>query len=95
MQTTFLSALFLTALGFLLTYYGSNVDIATKLGITIDSSALQFSGAIIAALFWVCQAIMMDCSLHKVINYSVYLFSMFTHTGPLDCTDMRITFLRT
>ncbi len=54
MQTTFLSALFLTALGFLLTYYGTYVDAATKAGITIDSVALQFSGAVIAVLFWVC-----------------------------------------
>ena len=53
MQTTFLSALFLTGLGFLLTYYGLNVDTATQLGISVNSASLQFSGAIIAAIFWV------------------------------------------
>ena len=53
MQTTFLSALFLTGLGFLLTYYGQYVDYATQFGISIDFVSLQFSGAIIAAIFWV------------------------------------------
>ena len=53
MQTTFLSALFLTGLGFPLTYYGQGVDLATQLGISDDSASLQFSGAIIAAIFWV------------------------------------------
>ena len=53
MQTTFLSALFLTGLGFLLTTYGSAVDVATQFGISVDSVSLQFSGAIIAAIFWV------------------------------------------
>ena len=53
MQTTFLSALFLTGLGYLLTVYGLAVDLFTQAGITVDSSSLQFSGAIIAAIFWV------------------------------------------
>ena len=63
MQTTFLSALFLTALGFLLTQYGAIVDYATKFGITVDSASLQFSGAIIAAIFWVHHNCIVDCSL--------------------------------
>ena len=50
MQTTFLSAVFLTALGFLLSFYP---DLIERYGITLDSAALQFSGAIIAAIFWV------------------------------------------
>ena len=53
LQTTFLSALFLTGLGFLLTTYGQYVDYATQLGTSDDSASLQFSGAIIAAIFWV------------------------------------------
>ena len=53
MQTTFLSALFLTGLGLLLTHYGIYVDAYTRQGITVDSYSLQFSGAIIAAIFWV------------------------------------------
>ena len=53
MQTTFLSALFLTGLGYLLTYYGHGVDVATQLGVSVDFASLQFSGAIIAAIFWV------------------------------------------
>jgi hypothetical protein len=49
MQTTFLGALFLTGLGVLLTYYGL---VATQERVTASTS-LQFSGAIIAAIFWV------------------------------------------
>ena len=52
MQTTFLSALFLTGLGVLLTYYGLRVD-PIQVGITVDYVSLQFSGAIIAAISWV------------------------------------------
>ena len=50
MQTTFLSALFLTGLGVLLTYYGLVIDPSTQYGV---NDSLQFSGAIIAATFWV------------------------------------------
>ena len=56
MQTTFLSALFLTGLGVLLTTNGQGVegvDLAMQLGISVDSAPLQFSGAIIATIFWV------------------------------------------
>ena len=51
LQTTFLSALFLTGLGALLTIYGLFIesDILTY-GV---NDSLQFSGAIIAAIFWV------------------------------------------
>jgi hypothetical protein len=52
MQTTFLSALFLTGLGFLLTYYGQFIHNFTEFGVTVDFASLQFSGAIIAAIFW-------------------------------------------
>ncbi len=51
MQTTFLSALFLTALGYLLTFYGT--VLGQELLFPIDSSAPQFCGAVIAAIFWV------------------------------------------
>ena len=61
LQTTFLSALFLTALGFLLTSYGFVIDSATQVGITVDSASLQFSGAIIAAIFWVSIIIHHNC----------------------------------
>ena len=61
MQTTFLSALFLTALGFLLTQYGATVDFTTQVGITVDYALLQFSGAIIAAIFWVIKIIHHNC----------------------------------
>ena len=54
LQITFLSALFLTALGYLLTKYGVHVDNDRKNGTTTDYAALQFSGVIIAAIFWVC-----------------------------------------
>jgi hypothetical protein len=55
MQTTFLSALFLTGLGFLLTLYGQIVDLELygTTGELAASASLQFSGAIIAAIFWV------------------------------------------
>ena len=60
-QTTFLSALYLTALGTLLTYYGGALELYRLAQPLypyyygpIESSALQFSGAIIATIFWVC-----------------------------------------
>ena len=53
MQTTFLSALFLTGLGVLLTFNGQILDANTRLGMSDDFASLQFSGAIIAAISWV------------------------------------------
>ena len=44
----------MTALGPLLYYYGTAINDATTRGTSvIDSTALQFSGALIAAIFWV------------------------------------------
>lgn len=98
MQTTFLSAVFLTALGYLLSFYPHLME---RYGITLDSAALQFSGAIIAAIFWVsyitgtdtdCKKIKVDIPLfsrnptYKACSYAMY-------TGPLGCTDVCITFL--
>ena len=54
MQTTFLSALFLTALGYLLTYYGIFTQLSIEGGIVVHYSSLQFSGAVLSAIFWVC-----------------------------------------
>jgi hypothetical protein len=72
MQTTFLSALFLTGLGFLLTYYGQFIrvesDTPTLLGINADSARLQFSGAIIAAIFWVRFGVYMLTCMHNNNN---------------------------
>ena len=50
MQTTFLSALFLTGLGVLLTFNGQILDVNMRLGMSDDFASLQFSGAIIAAI---------------------------------------------
>ena len=48
-QTTFLSALFLTAVGILLALYGiflhASIEIQGADGLTVDSSSLQFCGA--------------------------------------------------
>ena len=49
MKITFLSALFLTGLGSLLSYYGIQLEPYED----DHSSSLQFSGALIAAIFWV------------------------------------------
>ena len=58
MQTTFVSALFLTAVGFLLVFYGQQIHFATESegagGIAVDSASLQFCGAALSAIFWVC-----------------------------------------
>ena len=58
MQTTFLSALFLTAVGFLLVYYGEIIHQAAKSegadDVAVRYASLQFCGAILSAIFWVC-----------------------------------------
>ena len=41
MQTTFLSALFLTGLGYLLTFNGQRVDAATQSGMPIDFVSVE------------------------------------------------------
>jgi hypothetical protein len=59
MQITFLSALFLTAVGILLALYGIiiflhvSIEIQGADGLAVDSSTLQFCGAALSAVFWV------------------------------------------
>ena len=44
----------MTALGLLLNVYGNVIDISTKSDVVgFDYAALQFSGSIIAGIFWV------------------------------------------
>ena len=54
MQTTFLSALFLTALGYVLIALGIAIQLLEGSNIPAAFS-LEFSGAFLAALFWVSQ----------------------------------------
>ena len=58
MQITFLSALFLTAVGILLASYGEVLHHAAKSegadGVFVRYASLQFCGAALSAIFWVC-----------------------------------------
>ena len=54
LQTTFLSALFLTALGFVLVVLGFDIQQLEGFDIPV-ALTLEFSGALLAGFFWVSQ----------------------------------------